>query len=167
MKYKVGDYVTIKRDLDWGAGKYSLYVNKKMLEFAGKTYKVIRTITEDRYVLDIPFNTQWHWTDDMLEDPTNPIYHDGDIVQTKNGNYYLVWNAKDKFGVRDCGHVCFDEDGNFSVVKVWAADHEAIFTLRDLDLACGELLWEKKTVKEMTVAEIEAKLGYSIKVVKE
>lgn len=167
MRYKVGDYVTIRKDLKDGNG-LSLYVNPKMLKYAGKAYRIKGIKYEDRYVLDLPCSDhEWHWTDDMLEDAAKPVYRDGDIVQTQNGNYYLIWNAKNRHGVCDCGQVHFPEYGDFSIVKVWKPDREAIFTLGDLDLACGELRWEKKTVKEMTVAEIEAKLGYPVKVVKE
>ena len=168
MRYKVGDYVTIRKDLKDGDG-LSLYVNPKMLKYAGKTYQIKDiVIGGTRYILDLPCSDHtWHWTDDMLEDAAKPVYRDGDIVQTKNGNYYLIWNAKNRHGVCDCGQVHFPECGDFSIVKVWKPDSEAIFTLSDLDLACGELRWEKKTVKEMTVAEIEEKLGYSIKVIKE
>ena len=167
MRYKVGDYVTIRKDLAPGYG-LSLYVNPEMLKYAGNIYRVKSIKWEDRYILDLPCSDhEWYWTDDMLEDAAKPIYRDGDIIQTQNGNYYLVWNAKNRHGVCDCGQVHFPEDGDFSVVKVWKPDRDAIFTLSDLDLACGELRWEKKTVKEMTVAEIEEKLGYSIKVVKE
>ena len=168
MRYKVGDYVTIRKDLKDGYG-LSLYVNPKMLKYAGNTYQIKDTaIGGTRYILDLPCSDYtWHWTDDMLEDAAKPVYRDGDIVQTKNGNYYLVWNAEEKYGVRDTGHVIFEEDGAFSVVKVWKPERKALFTFRNLDKARGELRWEKKTVKEMTVAEIEEKLGYSIKVVKE
>jgi hypothetical protein len=168
MKYKVGDYVTIRKDLKDGNG-LSLYVNPKMLKYAGKTYRVKDTVIGGtRYILDLPCSDHtWHWTDEMLEDAAKPVYRDGDIVQTENGNYYLVWNAEEKYGVRDCGHVYFEEDGAFSVVKVWKPNRKALFTFKHLDRGCGELRWEKKTVKEMTVAEIEEKLGYSIKVVKE
>ena len=168
MRYKVGDYVTIREDLKAGEG-LSLYVNPKMLKYAGQTYRVKSlVIGESRYVLDLPCSDYiWHWIDDMLEDAAKPVYRDGDIVQTKNGNYYLVWNAEEKYGVRDRGHVYFEEDGAFSVVKAWEPDRKALFTLKNLDRGRGELRWEKKTVKEMTVAEIEERLGYSIKVIKE
>ena len=168
MKYKVGDYVTIREDLKEGYG-LSLYVNPKMLKHAGKTYQ-IKNIVEyrNRYILDLPCSDYtWHWTDDMLEDAAKPVYHDGDIVQTKNGNYYLIWNAEERLGVRDYGYARLEEDGHFSVVKVWKPDRKALFALKDLKEACGELRWEKKTVKEMTVSEIEKVLGYGVKIVKE
>lgn len=168
MKYRVGDKVRVRSDLKEGYG-LSMYVNPKMLKHAGNTYEITR-MGGDYYVLDLPYAAEyrdWHWTDDMLEDAAKPIYRNGDIVQTKNGNYYLIWNAEEKYGVRDHGHVYFEEDGDYSVVKVWEPDRKAMFTLGNLHKACGELLWEKKTVKEMTVAEIEAKLGYPVKVVKE
>lgn len=167
MRYKVGDYVTIRKDLEDGNG-LSLYVNPKMLKYAGNTYRVKSIEWESRYILDLPCSDHtWNWTDDMLEDAAKPVYRDGDIVQTKNGYYYLVWNAEEKLGVRDIGYLEFTEDGPFSVMKVWKPNRNVKFTLKHLDRACGELRWEKRTVKEMTVAEIEEKLGYSIKVVKE
>lgn len=167
MKYKVGDLVKVRENLKEGYG-LSMYVNPEMLKYAGNTYR-IKKIADGHYILDLPCSEyyDWHWTDEMLKGTEEPIYHNGDIVQTKNGNYYLVWNAEENYGVRDCGYVYFEEDGYFSVVKVWEPNHKALFTLSDLPKACGKLRWEKKTVKEMTVAEIEAKLGYSIKVVKE
>ena len=167
-KYNVGDKVTIKKGLDANIRYGGVVVIPYMCLQGGKTF----TIKEIDYTMfSIPtyrFNeTGCYWTDEMLEDAAKPIYRNGDIVQTKNGNYYLVWNAEEKYGVRDHGHVYFEGDGDYSVVKVWEPNRKAMFTLGNLHKACGELLWEKKTVKEMTVAEIEAKLGYPVKVVKE
>ena len=167
-KYKVGDRVIVRKEMNTSKRYGGVPVTPFMSELGGKTF----TIKEIDYAtFKVPtyrFEDEGcYWTDEMLEETATPVYRDGDIVQTENGSYYLVWNAKNRHGVRDCGQVHFPEDGDFSVVKVWKPDREAIFTLSDLDLACGELRWEKKTAKEMTVAEIEAKLGYSIKVVKE
>lgn len=60
MKYKVGDYVTIRKDLKDGNG-LSLYVNPKMLKYAGKTYRIRGIEYGSRYVLDLPCSDHiWH-----------------------------------------------------------------------------------------------------------
>ena len=67
MKYKVGDKVRIRKDLESG-NKYGVnYVNDEMLQYKGKQAiikKVLKVCEE--YIIDID-NKGYYWTDEMLE----------------------------------------------------------------------------------------------------
>jgi hypothetical protein len=93
----------------------------------------------------------------------------GKIVEVAAGyTYYMITETK---GLREGYHatgIAWSDDTDFCPVKVWEVDTPYVSNLLDLCKAKGELIWEKETEKvEMTVAEIEAKLGYSVKIVKE
>lgn len=97
------------------------------------------------------------------------------LVRTKCGSLYMV---VDGFLVKESGWLslnCYNEDlttkSNLIV--------EGSKSLEDLDITkvystakcfntdgC-ELLWERPEAKELTLKEIEAALGYSVKIVKE
>ena len=93
---------------------------------------------------------------------------DGMVVKTREGKHYLV--CGDKF-IGDTGWLDpkdFDnslecEIGSFTIDTVY----DKIYWLESVcNEACLKPLWERKEPKEMTVAEIEKELGYSIKIVK-
>ena len=67
MKFKVGDKVRIRKDLESG-NKYGVnYVNDEMLQYKGKQAiikKVLKVCEE--YIIDID-NKGYYWTDEMLE----------------------------------------------------------------------------------------------------
>lgn len=51
------------------------------------------------------------------------------------------------------------------IMKVEIADHPYAFTNIQYDKSDRKLVWERKDPKQMTVAEIEAILGYKIEIV--
>ena len=66
MKYKVGDTVTIRKDLSKVDLSYiDILVDEAMLKYEGKTAKII-DVEEGYYILNI--DTEWIWGDEMLEE---------------------------------------------------------------------------------------------------
>ena len=80
MKHKVGDVVRIKSQ-KWyskNKGKYSGRIRFKgdsfepeMVEYLGKTAKIVSTINQRAYRLNID-RKKWYWTDEMFEDTAKP-----------------------------------------------------------------------------------------------
>lgn len=104
----------------------------------------------------------------------------GMIVETRNGEKYLVMlnpDCKDMELINFKGgymslhyynnELIFTEQSThgFDIVKVYSVG----WTIRDLlsDKECMEfkLIWKREERKEMTIEEIEAELGYKIKIV--
>lgn len=122
--------------------------------------------------------------DDIIEEAYNTVFgkedenmftkkdlKDGMVVKTREGNYYLV--CGDLF-IRDIGYLEIDTYNNdltsklfnkADIVTVYAKIHSLV-CLNDVEYN-KTALWKREEVKEMTIAEIEKELGYSIKVVKE
>ena len=80
-KYKVGDVVTIRRDIDRGrmysmdSGISTYGVTKEMADLAGSDF-VIEDATRTYYRLS---GIGWFWTDGMLEGLATPAYYDADF----------------------------------------------------------------------------------------
>ena len=103
----------------------------------------------------------------------------GHIVTLRKGSKYKVFlNASVGFGTsdvlaRDSGIIPlanFNEDlehkadRNMDIIKV-----ECVYAYHLLDKPIGsieyETIWERKEAKQMTVAEIEAILGYKVEII--
>ena len=67
MKYKVGDKVTIKKDLKFDEGNKKTRAITGMLEYAGESF-TIKSVEEwaDGYRLE---GVSFYWTDEMFEEP--------------------------------------------------------------------------------------------------
>lgn len=95
---------------------------------------------------------------------------DGMVVKTREGNYYLVCGdmlIRDKHFL---GMGAYNNDLTSKIVieKDVVAVYDKIHSLDALKyIEYKTALWKREEVKEMTVAEIEKELGYSIKIVKE
>ena len=187
-KFKVGDKVRVREDLV-GDSYYErndgngycgrkLYCNHGMTQHAGKIF-TIRKVDEyaGEYELE---GICWYWSDDMLEPVpfTKADLKDGMVVEVRNNTRnprYMVLNGKLRGTLEYMDLMNFNDDlthtGDYErldIVKVYKSGgdilnkyfHDGYLTL----------IWERKEEpehKEMTVAEIEEKLGYKIKVVGE
>jgi len=95
---------------------------------------------------------------------------DGMVVKTREGVHYLV--CGDLF-IRNTGFLQIDTYNNDLTSKLFnEKDIVAVYnkihsldTLNDIEYN-KKVLWKREEVKEMTIAEIEKELGYSIKIVK-
>lgn len=67
MKYKIGDIVTIRSDLEYGREYGEWVAIDYMLVFRG-TQQVIDRVYNDYYLLD---GLHCKWTDEMFEDETD------------------------------------------------------------------------------------------------
>ena len=70
MKYKVGDKVKIRADLEVGEEYDEATIVDRMGRYLGKT-TTIRHVYENCYTLDVD-NGDWIWTDGMLEVDDTP-----------------------------------------------------------------------------------------------
>ena len=71
MKYKVGDKVRVRKDLEIGKYYGTDAFIPDMKKYAGKTMIVDAIISADRYSLKDAGH--WNWTDEMLEDAVKVV----------------------------------------------------------------------------------------------
>ena len=167
MKYKVGDRVRVRKDLIVNEvyGNDCFVIGMKGM--LGKTV-TIDSVNEGAEKYRIK-ECGFHWTEEMFEKNGDKPSLKGKIVEVAAGyTYYMITETK---GLREGSHaigITWSAETRFHPIKVWEVNPEKAHDLDDLCKAKGELIWEKEAEKvEMTVAEIEAKLGYSVKIVKE
>lgn len=67
MKYKIGDKVKIREDLEVGKGYNDCTFIKDMEQYKGKIATIYYCYDDDSYDIDLD-DGAWFWTDDMLED---------------------------------------------------------------------------------------------------
>ena len=91
MKFKVGDKVRVRNDLEVG----DLYNNhgffEEMAQYRGKTARITGVSPCGNYNLNID-SSEWFWADEMLEPAglTKDDLKPGDILATRNGKTYTV-----------------------------------------------------------------------------
>ena len=107
----------------------------------------------------------------------------GMIVTLRNGDRYMVFRGIQTNYTNEDVLVCPDETGwtrlesynedmtqkenrndLFDIMEVWEADYPLYFMSSNKEDHYF-LIWEREEPKEMTMAEIEAALGYKIKIV--
>lgn len=97
MKFKVGDKVRIKKDLDSNK-MYRVAIVSKMEEYKGKVAEIVAVRGKTGYALDID-KGYWKWSDDTFElveskKFTKSDLKDGDIVTRRDKNKGIV-NERD------------------------------------------------------------------------
>ena len=116
------------------------------------------------------------------------MLQNGDVLVCKNGTYIYIKNENKDYHLKrqnllniDGGFMPleeYDEDLNFghdpkdefSFNKVYRFKYLIkliLFIEGEVSISEAELIWERKEVREMTVAEISKALGYEVKIVKE
>lgn len=176
-KFNIGDKVKVCEDLKSNQYYGGLIFIPEMEEYAGKIFTIKDKesfLGHSHYTVEED-SQYFMWTDEMLITPDRyeDVWEDGDIVVTTNGICYLLWSKETELLVRDTGYYCHKNNievgTKFKVAAIYAPNKKVEgFALHDLTRAKGKLKWKKPNPKkEMTIKEIEAKLGYSIRVVKE
>lgn len=187
-KLKIGDRVKIRNDLKGGNIYGGLYFDSGMEQYNGKTYTITDVTGANNYNLDIKDSGYcWAWNDAMVElvEPesfTKADLKPGMVVEYRCGDRALV--IGDSFLKFD-SNMRFREINDdltlknprtfigtkpaYDITKVYTVKKGSPLDLHDVfrDLHI-ELIWERKEAKpykEMTVAEIEEKLGHKVKIV--
>jgi hypothetical protein len=179
---KIGDKVRIRNDLKGDTYYGGLYFDSGMEKFNGETHEIVEKNTNGNYLLDIDIEERhyWVWNDAMVElvekGFTKADLKPGMVVEYRNGSKAVFINDifmekhgwmpisdyyDDLINVRDLS--C---SSHYDICRVYNSKAFAVDNL--LKPECLELIWERKEdepVKEMTVAEIEKKLGYKVKIV--
>lgn len=176
MNFKVGDIVIPKKNLNASTiyGELTLYEGMKK-ELYSRSHWVITNIRTDRTgVVGIDLEgTAFTYTPEMLE----PLLSLGHLVQFNDDSLAFVAKSTGELCLSGPKHWfpldCLDKnlkyrDSTFLYIKrVYGLSASNMHAWK-LETTGRECIWERKTKKkEMTIAEIEKKLGYSIKVIKE
>lgn len=167
MKYKVGDKVRVREDLvvDRTYGNDCFVSGMVIMKGKEVTIDEVNEGAETYRIKECRFN----WTEEMFEENGDKPSLKGKIVEVAAGyTYYMISETK---GLRNGYHatnISWFATNDFYPIKVWEVDDEKVASLGGLCGAKGELIWEAEAEKvEMTVAEIEKALGYSVKIIKE
>lgn len=173
MNFKVGDIVIPKKNLNVNTiyGGLTIYEGMKE-ELYSRSHWVITNIRTDcTGVVGIDLEgTAFTYTPEMLE----PLLSLGHLVQFNDDSFALVAESKtglclsgpkDWFPLDRLDKNLIYKDSTIKRVYGLSAANMHAWKLETIGREC---IWERKTEKrEMTIAEIEKKLGYSIKVIKE
>lgn len=183
-KFKVGDKVRVRKDLVAGE-RYArnsghncvegLLCGSSMPNLGGEVL-TISAIDTHRGVYQVS-EYFYMWCDEMLEPAefTKADLKDGMVVEFRNGDRHLVLNgifmAEDGWmPISDYQDNLINQPGmlseNYDIMKVYTSSSKILKSY--FDNWRLTLIWERKEeepVKEMTVAEIEEKLGYKVKVI--
>jgi hypothetical protein len=183
MKFKVGDKVRVRNDITVGTVYGGYNFTGPMTKYRG----CVATITlagsnifgKKRYHIDLDDGATG-WTDEMFESLTftKSDLKDGMVVEYRNGDRCVVINGcfikPTGYGwmpINDYDDELYCKgvlllDRAYDVVKVYSSKAKNMPDYCDASRLT--LIWERKEepdYTEMTVEEIEEKLGYKIKVV--
>lgn len=185
-KYKVGDLVLIKKwdDMvdEFGINdgyyiKTDLAFTYNMKQFCNNIYEII---SKDDGKYKLKGTDGYSFIDDMIErkvndNMTKSDLRSGMIVKTREGERYITIVKEDGeiHFINLDGTTCLGScdllddmtdniDSDYDIIKIYKMDT----TLRNCKTT-KDLIWERQEQKEMTIAEIEKELGYSIKIIKE
>ena len=173
MNFKVGDIVIPKKNLNANTvyGGLTLYEGMKE-NLCSRSHWVITDIHTDRNgIVGIDLEgISYVYTPEMLE----PLLSLGHLVQFNDDSFALVAESKTWLclsGPKDWFPLdCLDKNLTYkdsTIERVYGLSASNMHAWK-LETFGRECIWERKTEKrEMTIAEIEKKLGYSIKVIKE
>ena len=180
MKYKVGDKVRIvkeKQGRDWNSeGLMDKWLGEVM---------TIRTVNLYTYCMEED-KGRWYWHEHMIEGKVTEMNKSHliagrHVVETRAGDKYLIFDSEDgKFMYQVDGGGFMDLEGyDEDMLKINKHNSYDIMKVFEVETACNRtgfnrednrylaLIWEREEPKEMTMAELEEKLGYKVKIVKE
>ena len=180
MKYKVGDKVRIvkeKPERNWNS-------EGRMDKWLGEIMTIESVLDFENYKMKEDGGL-WYWEDHMIEGKVTEMKKSDliagkHVVETRNGDKYLIFDSEE-------GKFMYQVDGQFMVLEGYDEDMLKInkrkiydimkvfevkttcnsFGLKRKDNRYLTLIWEREEPKEMTMAELEEKLGYKVKIVKE
>ena len=131
-KFKVGDLVTLKNDLEPGKiyGDMTLYHGDMFDSLNGKPKKVINVWERSKNSPTYQTESEWYYSEEMLEPWDENKIREGDIVRVINTglNYstYPQWVGEHISDPDMAARYCFgspSDEGNYKVIKI--AEHES------------------------------------------
>ena len=169
-KFKVGDKVRVREDLEYGKIYNGIAFVGSKTEQVGRIFTIERVDEEDDTYVVVEYCGRWG--EDMLESAafSKSDLKDGMVVDIRNGNRYIVindglrrndtWLAINPY----LDDLTRKKTKEYDVMKVYTTVGNTLeYMFDDLFL---KLVWERpEEYIEMTVAEIEEKLGYKVKVI--
>lgn len=179
-KLKIGDKVKIKNNLKGDKSYGGLYFDFGMEKFNGETHEIVELNGNGNYRLDIDVTERhyWVWNDAMVElvaeGFTKANLKTGMVVEHKDGDRFMV--IGDHLVSDDCCHKLSEYKYDLTPVVSYLpyAEIVAVYNIKADELddisdvfadVCLDTIWRREEIKEMTVAEIEEKLGYKVKIV--
>jgi hypothetical protein len=187
MKLKVGNKVTVRRDLidSREQGSNGWYSNYEMITMAGEVVTIF-AVKSDHYHI-IEDDGEWGWTDEMFDfadaSPLNFLQADGMVVFREKDNYVpalhkIVQKADGTFTFtteNGCGWIDasdYDEDGihqggtvsknkDYDLMEIYAPAKESKYAGKFVTTG-RELLWKRAEVKELTLEEVTKLAGCDV-----
>lgn len=168
MKYKVGDKVRVKEDLEVGKDYGADVFIGIMRLFKGKTV-TIEEVVQSKYRVK---ESSFFWTDEMLEDVENEIktiedLREGDIIILRNGDKLVVCSDKSFVDVNICegNNITDTDDFKNDLTCSYNPKYDIIKVERPVGY---ETAYARENVKKrMTVAQICKELGYDVEIAEE
>lgn len=179
MKYKVGDKVRIvkeKKGDRWNRGGHMDKWLGKIMTISGTDFDYYKMKEDGR---------EWFWYEEMIEGKATEMKKSDliagkHVVETSDGAKYLIFDSKEgkfmfgiHYGLIDLERYHEDltrnsADKKYDIAKVYELKCPASqYSIKEHCAEYLTLVWERTEPKEMTMAELEEKLGYKVKIVKE
>ncbi len=139
MKFKVGDKVRVKKDLEEGHD-YKYYVDSIMQDLAGKIV-TIKSVRVESYKIEQD-NGYWDWTEDMLEEIKKPTKEE--LLKMPEGTKVIIDKEENNEFIFDGDDMFENDEGDF----FWDVDVNEDLSLDSED--CGTKIIEIQTQKYET-----------------
>lgn len=177
MKYKIGDKVRVIPDLKECDPRFGVIgVEEEMEAFRGKKVTIAKIYDLGGYLIHED-GEEYVWAEDMFSEITEFTLDDLEtrmVVETRDKERYLIFregkgihlmNARgisclyepERYGP-DMMHFSHEKD----IVKVFGK-----ISYFEEAKNTGQVLWERKEPKKMTLKEIIEKLGYDVEIIPE
>ena len=189
MKYKVGDKVRVKEDLEPMKNYGGQTFVDEMIGYMGKVFTIKTILPMGEYLL-LETKEGWYWTDEMLERITSAPFtkqdlQTGDVIQLRNGKHIIFINQNIGFvdlekdvmvftGRPDYGNIkycAFKDDlthfmskKEYDIVKVYRANDKLPeqHILTNVKEGTLDVVWKEKSKQYYTLEEA-SKFGKNIK----
>ena len=169
MKYKVGDKVKLRDDLEVGERYGNCSFSDFMTHLKGKTV-TIRKVSCGRYQLNESFHVV---SEEMIEYVTNKIttkdeLKKGDIITLENGNKLVIGCDVfflDIYNDNNDGGKYEDKCFNYDFTCKYRAGYDIVKVERPIGFETVYV--RRKTKRKMTVAQICEQLGCDVEIIKQ
>ena len=164
MRYKVGDKVRVKEDLEVGKLYGVCYFFSDMDLLKGKIVTIEHTY-EDKYLIK---GSNHYWTDEMFEDVDNQIKTlkdlcENDIITLRNRDKLVVLHDEAIVDVATCSSNNITSTDDFK--NDLTCSYNSKYDIIKVERPVGYETVYAREKKRMTVAQICKELGYDVEIV--